>query len=41
MADGTCFKGSRASCDVIIFGFFFAKFWPEKITSRDGCFLPI
>ena len=20
---------------------FLAKFWPEKITSRDGCFLPI
>ena len=23
------------------FGHFWAKFWPEKITSRDGCFLPI
>ena len=23
------------------FWHFWAKFWPEKITSRDGCFLPI
>ena len=23
------------------FGYFWAKFWPEKITSRDGCFLLI
>ena len=23
------------------FWHFLAKFWPEKITSRDGCFLPI
>ena len=23
-----------------IFGHFLAKFWPEKIASRDGCFLP-
>ena len=22
------------------FWHFLAKFWPEKITSRDGCFLP-
>ena len=22
------------------FSHFLAKFWPEKITSRDGCFLP-
>ena len=35
-AESTCFKGSRTSCDVIIFHIF----WPEKITSRDGCFLP-
>ena len=38
-AESTCFKGSRTSCDVIIFGFFKAKFWPENIISRDGCFL--
>ena len=24
-------------CDTFCF---FAKFWPEKITSHDGCFLP-
>ena len=36
-AESTCFKGSRTSCDVIIFGIF----WPEKITSSDGRFLPI
>ena len=23
----------------MIFGVFGGKFWPEKITSRDGCFL--
>ena len=23
------------------FWHFLAKFWPENITSRDGCFLPI
>ena len=41
-AKSTCFKGSRTLCDVIIFWHvFFAKFWPEKITSRDGCVLPI
>ena len=40
-AESTCFKGSRTSCDVINFGFLWAKFWPNKITSRDGCFLPI
>ena len=36
-AESTCFKGSKTSCDVILFG----SFWPEKITSRDECFLPI
>ena len=35
-AKTACFKGSRTSCREIIFGIF----WPEKITSRDGCFLP-
>ena len=35
-AKSACFKGSRTSCREIIFGIF----WPEKITSRDGCFLP-
>ena len=39
-AESTCFKGSRTSCDVIIFGIFGRKIWPEKITSRDGCLLP-
>ena len=37
-ARSTGFKGSRTSCDVMNFGIF-AKFWPAKITSRDGCFL--
>ena len=32
-------KGSRTSCDVIIFRICLAKCLPEKITSRDGCFL--
>ena len=40
-AKSACFKGSRTSCREISVGRFFAKFWPEKITSRDGCFLPI
>ena len=40
-AKSACFKGSRTSCREINFGIFLAKFWPEKITSRDGCFLPI
>ena len=40
-AKSACFKGSRTSCREIIFGIFWPKFWPEKITSRDGCFLPI
>ena len=40
-AQSACFKGLRTSCREIIFGIFLAKFWPEKITSRDGCFLPI
>ena len=39
VADGTCFKGSRTSCDVVNFGFFGPNFWPGKITSRDGCSL--
>ena len=37
-AESACFKGSRTSCDVIDNGFL-AEFRPEKITSRDGCFL--
>ena len=40
-AKSACFKASRTSCREIIFGVFLAKIWPEKITSRDGCFLPI
>ena len=40
-AESTCFKGSRTSCDVIFFWHFLAKFWLEKITSRDGCLLQI
>ena len=39
-AKSACFKGSRTSCEEIFFGIFLAEFWPEKITSRDGCFLP-
>ena len=39
-AKSACFKGSRTSCREIILGIFWPKFWPEKITSRDGCFLP-
>ena len=38
-AQSACFNGSRTSCDVIKLGVFCAKFWPEKITSRDGCLL--
>ena len=38
-AESACFEGSRTSCDLIIFGIFWAKFWPENMTSRDGCFL--
>ena len=40
-AKSACFKGSRTSCREIIFGHFLGKFWPEKITSRDGCLLLI
>ena len=40
-AKSACFKGSRTSCREIIFGIFGGKFWPEKITSRDGCLLLI
>ena len=40
-AQSACFKGSRMSCTEIIFGILGGKFWPEKITSRDGCFLLI
>ena len=40
-AKSACFKGSRTSCREINLGIFWPKFWPEKITSRDGCFLPI
>ena len=38
-AKRACFKGSRTSCDVINCWLFWAKFWPEKIAPRDGCFL--
>ena len=40
-AKSACFQGSRMSCDLIILGVFWGKFWPEKIASRDGCFLLI
>ena len=39
-AESACFKGSGTSCDGIIVWHFWAKFRPEKITSRDGCCLP-
>ena len=32
-------KAGPKSCNVIIGGVFFTKFWPKKMTSRDGCFL--
>ena len=39
-AESVCFKGSRTSCTVIIFGFFWASFGRKRFTSRDGCILP-
>ena len=38
-AKSTCFQGSQTSCPEIISGVFFAKIWPKRITSRDGCVL--
>ena len=38
-AKSTCFKGSRTSCEAIIFDVFLDVFWPKKIASRDGCVL--
>ena len=32
---------SRDARDVIHFWLFWAKFWPEKVTPCDGCFLLI
>ena len=35
------FKGSQTSCTEKKSCMFFAKIWPKKITSRDGCVLLI
>ena len=40
-AKSACFQGSRTSCREIIFGVFWPNFGQKKITSRDGCFLPM
>ena len=40
-AKSACFQGSQTSCTEIISGGVFAKIWPKKITSRNGCVLLI
>ena len=40
-AKSAWFRGSRMSCNAMLFDIFADKFGPKKITSHDGCFLLI